>query len=112
METLSSLLLIIGMLFVFLAALGLVKMPDLYSRMQTATKASTMGVLCVFVSLALFCSTIATVTQSAMVIFFVILTAPISAHMLGRSAYIRGNPLWEGTTIDELEQDKDKMYFE
>ena len=95
-------LMVVGAVLMLLAALGMVRMPDVYSRMQSATKASTLGVGCMMLAVAVDFADLAITTRAVLIVAFVFLTAPISAHMIGRAAYYAGVPLWHGTTVDEL----------
>ncbi len=101
-EAATVILMVVGAVLMLLAALGMVRMPDLYSRMQSATKASTLGVGCTMLAVAVDFSDLAITTRVVLIVAFVFLTAPISAQMIGRAAYYVGVPLWEGTTLDEL----------
>lgn len=92
----------LGALFALLAAVGIVRMPDLFTRMQTATKASTLGVMCLMLGAAFHFGEIGVVTRAAATVVFVLLTAPVAAHLIGRAAYFVGVPLWEHTVADEL----------
>jgi multicomponent Na+:H+ antiporter subunit G len=95
-------LMVLGATLMLLAAIGVVRMPDLYSRMQSATKASSLGAGCLLLAVAVHFADPAITTRVLMIIVFILMTAPVSAHMIGRAAYFVGVPLWEGTTIDEL----------
>ena len=95
-------LMVIGGVLMLLAAVGVVRMPDLYSRMQSATKASTLGVGCTMLAVAIDFADLGIATRVLLIVAFVFLTAPISAQMIGRAAYYVGVPLWKGTTLDEL----------
>lgn len=101
-NVISAILLISGSLFLFLAALGLVRMPDLFTRMQAGTKASTLGVALMLTSVAVEFQElrVATLVGAGVVFFF--LTAPVAAHIISRAAYFVGVPLWERTLVDEL----------
>jgi multicomponent Na+:H+ antiporter subunit G len=101
-EVLTVALMVSGAVLTLLATIGVVKMPDVYSRMQSATKASTLGVGCTMLAVAVDFADLAITTRVVLILAFVLLTAPISAHMIGRAAYYVGVPLWEGTTLDEL----------
>ncbi len=101
-EAATVVLMVVGAVLMLLAALGMVRMPDLYSRMQSATKASTLGVGCTMLAVAVDFADLAITTRVVLIVAFVFLTAPISAQMIGRAAYHVGVPLWEGTTLDEL----------
>lgn len=91
-----------GGTFMFLASVGVVRMPDLLSRMQTATKASTLGAGCILLGLSFAFSDFVVTARALAGIAFFLLTAPVSAHMVARAAYLLGIQLWEGTIADEL----------
>jgi len=93
----------LGTLFILLAAIGLVRMPDLYLRMSVTTKAATLGVGLILIGLALYYMETSITTRVIAIIVFLLLTAPISAHVIGRASYFVGVPLWKKTKIDELE---------
>jgi len=97
-------LLVLGAFFMLLAGLGVLRLPDLFMRLQAATKASTLGVGCLLVGAALHFQDLAVTTRAVLVIAFFCLTAPVGAHMIARAAYAVGVPLWEGTITDELRE--------
>jgi multicomponent Na+:H+ antiporter subunit G len=101
-EIITATLLVIGASFLLLAAVGLVRMPDLFTRMQPATKAATLGVASMLLAVAVHFATIGVTTRALAAIAFFLLTAPVTAHLIGRAAYFIGEPLWKGTVIDEL----------
>lgn len=92
----------LGTLFILLAAIGLIRMPDLYLRMSVTTKAATLGVGMILIGLALYYMETSITTRVIAIIVFLLLTAPISAHVIGRAAYFVGVPMWKKTKIDEL----------
>jgi multicomponent Na+:H+ antiporter subunit G len=101
-EVVTVALMVFGAALMLLAAVGVVRMPDVYSRMQSSTKASSLGVGCTMLAVAVDFADLAITTRVLLIIAFVFLTAPISAQMIGRAAYFVGVPLWQGTTMDEL----------
>ena len=101
-ETITSLLMLTGAVFAFLAAMGILRFPDLFSRMQAATKGSAFGVTCVLLAVAVHFAELGIATRAVVTIVFVVLTTPVAAHMIGRAAYFVGVPLWQGTVTDEL----------
>lgn len=101
-ETISNFLILVGASFLLLAALGMVRMPDLFMRMQSASKASTLGIGCMLLALAFHFPGISVNIRVVGTIAFFFLTAPITAHLLGRASYFVGVPVWKGTVIDEL----------
>jgi len=98
-------LVLIGTFFYFLSALGLIRMPDVYNRMQTSTKSATLGSLGVIIGTGLWAVgkgySPAWIVQTMAVAVFLLLTNPISAHALIRAAYKRGIPLWHGSVVDK-----------
>ena len=99
---LASVLLFVGAAFLFLAAVGIARMPDLFTRMQTTSKAATLGVGCVVLAVAVHFGDLGVTARALAVIVFVLLTAPVAAHLIARAAYLTGVELWEGTVADEL----------
>ena len=87
-EVLVGLLLLGGGAFVLIAAIGIVRLPDLLTRMHASTKAGTLGSLLVLAGLAVFVGSAPVVSKVVATALFLLLTAPIAAHMIGR-AYAR-----------------------
>ncbi len=103
-DTLSFISLLIGAVFIVIAGLGLYRMPDLFMRMSMTTKASTMGIGFIVIGVAIhFYADRPVVTKLIAIAIFILLTAPVSAHMLGRAGYRDAlTKLWSGTWVDEL----------
>jgi len=97
----AGLLMVGGTLFMLVAAIGLLRLPDLYTRMHAVTKAGTLGVGLVLISAAVAFGSVSVTTRSLVAILFVLLTAPVSAHMIGRAGYLGQVDLWEGTVFDD-----------
>ncbi len=93
----------IGSLFILLAAIGFVRMPDFFLRVSVTTKAATLGIGLILSSAGVYFSEVSVVSRVFAIILFLLLTAPVAAHMIGRTAYFIGTKLWEGSVIDELE---------
>lgn len=102
MEWGIALLLVIGAFFMFVAGLGIIRMPDLFMRMSCSTKAGTIGVGTLLLCLAFYFEDLAVAARALATIGFVFLTAPVSSHRIGRIAYLVGVPLWKKTIADEL----------
>jgi multicomponent Na+:H+ antiporter subunit G len=101
-EILIIILMSLGSLFVLLAAVGLVRMPDLYLRISVTTKAATLGIGLVLASAAIYFQETSITTRILAIILFILLTAPVAAHLLSRASYITGVPLWKNSVMDEL----------
>lgn len=92
-----------GTTFMLLAAIGVIRMPDVYMRLQVSTKGASLGAGCVVLAVPIFFFDMGIAVRALLIVVFIFLTTPISAHMLARAAYIVGVPLWEGSVVDELE---------
>jgi multicomponent Na+:H+ antiporter subunit G len=92
---------IAGATFALLASIGILRMPDVFTRMQTATKASTLGLGCLLVGSAMQLADLASVVRAASIGAFVMMTSPVAAHVIARAAYLTNVPLWSGTVVDE-----------
>ena len=97
-----GILLLVSGFFFLVAALGILRFPDLYTRTHAASKAGTLGVGCAFLAIAFFASDTPTVVRAIAGICFFLLTAPVAAHLLGRAAYCTGLKPWTGTGEDQL----------
>ena len=103
LATLSvGLFLAIGALFMLLASVGLMRLPDLPTRMHASTKAGTLGAAMIMLAVAIHIPDAAVFARVLAVVVFLLLTAPVAAHIIGRAGYYVGVPLWEGTVKDEL----------
>jgi multicomponent Na+:H+ antiporter subunit G len=100
-DTISAALLLLGALSCVLGALGLVRLPDLPSRLQAATKPQTLGLLLILAGTALQVELESAVTL-ALVGLFQVITAPVIAQLVGRSAYRAGSVRPEALVVDEL----------
>lgn len=102
LDVVSSFLLLTGVALAVLAGLGLVRFPDVFSRMHAATKPATLGLLLVMLGAALRQDSGSNATKLLLVAAFQFLTAPVAAHMIGRAAYRSGTGDLDGLVVDEL----------
>lgn len=101
-NVIAGTMLLIGCAFIMLGALATLRLPDAYSRLAGSTKAATLGIGFVLGAVALHFADIAVAIRALAGIGFFLLTSPIGAQVLARSAYRRRVPLWKGTHINEL----------
>lgn len=94
---------ILGAVFIFVASIGLLKMPDVYLRMSASTIAATFGVASVLIAAAIHFKSLTITLHIAGIIIFLVLTVPVGAHMLGRAAAIIGLKQWDKTVCNEIE---------
>lgn len=107
-DLLTAGLVLVGGAFMLLAGVGVVRLPDLFTRMQAATKGATLGAGCLLLAVAAHFRTTDVAARAVLVVLFVFLTAPVAAHLIARAAYAVGVPLWEGTLHDELREDRER----
>ena len=101
-EIIISGLLVSGAGFIFFAALGVLRMPDIFLRLSCTSKAATLGIGLLLVALAIHFGKLDVTSRALATIGFILLTTPVVSHRLGRVAYLDGAPLWEGTIADEM----------
>jgi len=99
----SLALVLVGSIFMLLAAVGVVRMPDVFLRLHSSTKSATLGAGCLLLGAAIYFGDFAVGVRALAVVAFLFATAPVAAHVIGRAAYLSGVPLWEGTLSDELQ---------
>lgn len=99
---LAALFVILGSLFALVASVGILRLPDFYTRVHAASKAGTVGSALALVALAIVSVQTAEVLRAIAAIVFFFLTAPIAAHLLGKAAYTAGYRMWSGSVLDEM----------
>ena len=106
-EIVTAVVWLAGAMFALLAAVGVLRMPDVFTRMQASTKASTLGLGCLLIGAALQMGDFASFIRVASIGAFVLLTTPVSAHVIARASYFAEVALWNGTVLDERQRDRE-----
>lgn len=102
MEVVASLLLISGAVLTLLAAIGVFKFRDVFSRLHAATKPATLGLVLILTGTILSLPQPGVATKLVLVILLQFITAPVGSHLIGRAAFRSGAPLIDRTIVDEL----------
>lgn len=97
----------LGAVFILLAAIGVVRMPDLYLRISVTTKAATLGIGLILGAAAIYFGDTAITSRVMAIILFMLLTAPVGAHMIGRASYFTGVKMWLDSQYDDLKDQYD-----
>lgn len=97
----------IGLAFNLFGCLGLVRFPDLYNRLQAATKCVTLGTCSILFGTFLIVGFVAAGVKALLAIVFLVLTTPVAAHAIARGAHRSGVALWSGSVIDQYAEDQD-----
>ena len=98
----------VGALAILLAAVVVLRMPDVYMRLSVTTKAATMGIGLLLVGAAFHFSDVGVTSRVIAIIFFTTVTAPVSAYLIVRAAYFIKAELWQHSIVDELNGMYDK----
>ena len=112
LDLLAVICVVLGAFLSLLAGVGLLRFPDALSRLHAATKPQILGLLFVVTGIALEAHSWSTLLALAPVLLFQILTAPVSAHMVGRAGYRTGNFRKDLLLVDELEEAVDRATLE
>ncbi len=105
MRLVGASLTFLGSAFLFLGALGIFRMPDIYNRMQAGTKATTLGNILTLTGLGLLAP--AWLPKIMLIVLFVLITNPLSSHALARAAHRSGVTLARETIYDALREDEE-----
>lgn len=106
-DVLAGLFILGGGAFCVIAAAGVIRMPDVFVRMHASTKAGTLGVGLISLGTAIAVASTDFTVKATLIVTFMILTAPVGAHLLGRAAFRSKTPVWKGTEFD-----KDVHFFD
>lgn len=101
-DLIAGLLILIGAFFCLVAGIGLYRLPDVYLRMHAATKAGTLGCGMMLLAVGVHSQELDVIAWVLSGIIFLMITAPIGAHLLGRAGYLAGVKMWSETKGDAL----------
>lgn len=101
----------VGVLFMVVAAIGVFRLPDLYTRAHAASKSATLGVMCILIGVFFHFWLIEGNMNPRILlgILFIFITGPVGGHIMSRSSYIAGVKPWEGTKRDDLKEEIERM---
>jgi multicomponent Na+:H+ antiporter subunit G len=99
-EILSNALIILGLLVMTLGVYGMIRMPDIYTRLHAASKSAFLGVISLAVG-AMLVGDQASVMRLALVSLFLLITTPVASHVIGRGAYLHNERMDTPGAIDE-----------
>lgn len=101
-DIIISIFMLSSAILVLLAALGILRLPDLLTRMHASTKAGALGIMLMMVAVALHFMSLTVLAKAVAITLFIFMTAPVAAHAIGRAGYFVGVPVWSKTIKDEL----------
>ena len=106
-DTIGLVFIGVGLAFDIFGALGLVRLPDVYNRLQAATKCVTMGACSILFGTFLVVGFCAAGFKAILCLLFLILTSPVAAHAIARGAHRSGIKLCEKSVVDKYTEDKE-----
>ncbi|MGB3555679.1 MAG: monovalent cation/H(+) antiporter subunit G [Jannaschia sp.] len=106
LELFLSACVLLGGFFAFIAGLGILRLPDVLIRMHATTKAGTLASGLIMLAVAVGIGDAPTIARAVAIVVFLLITAPVGAHMIGRAAFRSGVPLWPPTTVDPTAKSK------
>jgi multicomponent Na+:H+ antiporter subunit G len=103
-EVVGLIFIILGLCFDFFGCLGVVRFPDVYNRLQAATKCVTFGTCSILFGTFLLVGFSSAGAKCLLSILFLVLTSPTAAHALARASHKAGVKLWERSVCDEYDK--------
>ncbi|GEL77510.1 monovalent cation/H(+) antiporter subunit G [Tenuibacillus multivorans] len=109
-DIIISILLLCGTFLALSGSIGILRFPDIYTRLHAATKSATLGVAGVLLGAFLFLYIENGIISGKLLlgIIFILITAPVSGHMISRAAHNTGVELWKHSIRDELKEEEEK----
>lgn len=104
-EAIGIVILCVGLAFNLVGCIGLVRLPDIYNRLQAATKCVTLGTCLFIVGIVVMVDCTSCVLKCVICIGFILITSPTAAHALSRGAHASGVKLWKESVLDRYADD-------
>lgn len=105
-EIIGAIFIAVGLLFDIFGCLGLVRLPDVYNRLQATTKCVTLGTCSILFGTFILKGFSATGIKALLAAVFLLLTSPVAAHALARGAHKSGVRLWDKSICDKYAEDR------
>jgi multicomponent Na+:H+ antiporter subunit G len=106
-DIIGYILITIGILFDIFGCIGLVRFPDVYNRLQAATKCVTLGTFLLLIGVALVSDVSALSMKAIICGVFILITSPTAAHAIAKGAHASGVELWENSVVDKYAEEID-----
>jgi multicomponent Na+:H+ antiporter subunit G len=95
----------VGIAFNFFGCLGLLRLPDIYNRLQAATKCVTFGTIFILIGVLIYVGINPLGIKAVLCLVFILITSPTAAHAISKGAHNSGVPLWKKSVIDSYKDD-------
>src|SRR5690606_358803 len=103
-EIVTSAFIFIGACFMLISAVGILGIPDFYTRMSAITKAGTLGVVFIVLGIGLHFNEISVLVKTISIIFFILLTSAVAAHVISQAAVKSNIPFWKKTDLEDFKE--------
>ena len=104
-ESIGMALIVIGVLFDVSGCIGLVRLPDVYNRIQASTKCVVLGTTLILLGAVISLGTLSALVKGLICILFILITSSTAAYALARAAHRSGVPLAKGSVVDRYKED-------
>lgn len=98
-EIIAALLMALGLIFLVGSMIGMLRLPDFYSRVHASGNSETLGTMLVFLGLAVYNGVSITSAKLLIILMFIFVGNPIGSHILTKAAYKTGHPVWTKKTL-------------
>jgi multicomponent Na+:H+ antiporter subunit G len=105
-EVLGLIVIVIGVLFDIFGCIGLLRLPDVYNRLQSGTKCVTIGTCFILAGSLILLGSVSGAVKGVICIAFILITSPTAAHALAQAAHRSGIRLWDGSVVDRYREDR------
>ncbi len=103
-EIIIDIIILLGTVFILLASVGTLRLPDLYLRLHASAKASSLGLTLMLIGIIIKFPEFSVVIKSVLVVLIIFITAPLAGHMISRVGHLLKVSKWKGTVKDDLEK--------
>jgi multicomponent Na+:H+ antiporter subunit G len=111
-EIISSFFILAGVIFIVISGIGLLRLPDFYIRISVVTKAITLGITLILMGIGIYFNDLIIASKIIAIISFMMITAPVSAHIIARAATKNKVPFWKKTILKDFQPYLDKQQEE
>ena len=105
-DTIGLIIIGIGLFFEFFGCVGLMRLPDIYNRLQAATKCVTIGTCLLLIGTMVISGVNALSMKAFICMVFILVTSPTAAHAIAKGAYKSGVKLWDKSVVDMYKKEK------
>jgi multicomponent Na+:H+ antiporter subunit G len=111
-ELISSFFILAGVTFIVISGVGLLRLPDFYIRISVITKAITLGITLILIGIGIYFNNLVIASKIIAIISFMMITSPISAHIIARAATKNKVSFWKKTILKDFQPYLDKQQAE